>query len=172
AIVTHDPTLAEAIRLRRELGQVRQNDHVVVGFNSKLDAIQARILTWKLNKIDRWTKARNGIASLYRARLHDLPLTFQSVDRLEEHANHLFVVRARERDDLLAYLRSCGIDAVVRYPVPIHLQPAFADMGWRKGQYPISERLAAESLCLPIRPDMTEAETEYVIEQIRTFYRA
>src|SRR5262249_32321509 len=86
AIVTRDPNLAEAIRLRRELGQVRQNDHVVVGFNSKLDAIQARILIWKLTRISRWTKARHRVAFHYRTRLHDLPLVFQSVDPLEEHA--------------------------------------------------------------------------------------
>ncbi len=172
AVVTSSPELARAIRLRRELGQAKQNEHVVVGFNSKLDALQARILSFKLPHVERWSLARRAIAEHYRARLHDLPLTFQRSDPDETHAYHLFVVRTMNRDGLLTHLRNRGVDAVIRYPVPIHLQSAFADLGWRKGQYPVAERLAAESLCLPIRPDMREAETEYVIEQVRGFFRA
>ena len=172
AIVTNAAELIAHVRLRRELGQASQNDHVVVGLNSKLDAIQARILSWKLRQVDRWNEARVRVATYYREHLQDLPLSFQSVDTREEHVYHLFAVRTRDRDALLSHLRSHGIDAVVRYPVPIHLQPAFADRGWRNGQFPVAEQLAAELLCLPVRPDLSEDEAAEVVRQVRTYFRA
>lgn len=171
AIATNDATLAEALRLRRELGQERQNHHVVVGLNSKLDALQAKILTWKLASVDCWTLCRQRVAGEYRSRLADLPVRFQSVDPREEHAYHLFQLRTDRRDALLEHLQAAGIDAVIRYPVPIHLQPAFHDDGWHLGQFPVAERTARESLCLPIRPDMGETEIAEVVMQVRRFFR-
>jgi dTDP-4-amino-4,6-dideoxygalactose transaminase len=143
---------------------------VVIGYNSKLDALQARILSWKLGHVEQWNAQRAAVASSYREQLRNLPLTFQSTDSLEQHAYHLFQIRTRSRDALMAYLRARGVDATVRYPVPIHLQPAFSRYGWRKGQFPVAERLAEELLCLPIRPDMSSAEVEQVVGLIRAFF--
>ncbi len=170
AIATNDSEVARQIRIRRELGQTRQNEHVVIGFNSKLDALQACILSWKLGEVEKWNAQRAAIASAYRERLADLPLAFQSTDPLEQHAYHLFQIRTRNRDALMTYLRAHGVDATVRYPVPIHLQPAFSRFGWRRGQFPVSERLAEELLCLPIRPDMGLGEVEEVVRLIRAFF--
>ena len=172
AIVCDDDQLAELIRCHRELGQQGQNHHVHVGYNSKLDAIQARVLTAKLPKLDAWNNQRRDVARAYRQGLADLPLSFQQWDEQEEHVFHLFQVRTDRRDELLAHLREASIDAVVRYPCPIHLQPAFADQGWQTGQFPVAERLARELLCLPIRPGMTGDEIEYVIDQVRRFHAA
>jgi dTDP-4-amino-4,6-dideoxygalactose transaminase len=171
AVVTNDDGLAEALKRRRELGQCGQNHHVVLGLNSKLDAIQARILLHKLPYLNEWNAKRRRIADWYRERLTDLPLSFQQVSPDEEHVFHLFQIRTDRRDALQSSLQAAGIDATVRYPTPIHLQPAFADQDWRQGQFPIAERLANELLCLPIRPDMGVDEVEYVADGVHAFFR-
>jgi dTDP-4-amino-4,6-dideoxygalactose transaminase len=145
---------------------------VVIGYNSKLDALQARILHWKLRMLDQWNESRRRIASWYRERLTALPIGFQAETPSEAHAYHLFVIRTDRRDELLASLRRAGIDAVVRYPVPIHLQPAFEHFNWKCGQFPVAERLAKESLCLPIRADMREEEVDFVASQLSKFFDA
>ncbi len=170
AVVTSDPIIEEAVRIRRELGQVQQNNHIAIGLNSKLDAIQARVLSTKLPFLSDWNGRRRQVASWYRDRLAELPLRFQRVDPDEEHVFHLFQVRTDRRDELLRYLREREIDVVVRYPVPVHLQPAFHDAGWREGQFPVSERVAGELLCLPIRADMSVHEVDYVAECARAFF--
>jgi dTDP-4-amino-4,6-dideoxygalactose transaminase len=171
AVVTNSTWLNERVCQLRELGQHGQNHHVVVGLNSKIDAIQALVLSWKLPKLDACNQQRRVAAGWYRERLCHLPLRFQSAAPDEEHVYHLFQVRTDRREQLLAYLRARGIDAVVRYPTPIHLQPAFADYGWRKGQFPVAERLADELLCLPIRPDMAVQEVDYVTEAVAGFFQ-
>ncbi len=170
AIVTDDAALARKFDMYRSLGQRNQNEHLVVGWNSKMDGIQARVLAWKLPHLDEWNRSRADIANVYRSALCDLPISFQRTDANEVHVYHLFQIRVQARDKLLAFLRSKGIDAIVRYPTPIHLQPAFERWGWRKGQFPVSERLADELLCLPIRPAMREEETQFVIQAVRDFF--
>ncbi len=170
AIVSRDENLARQIDLQRSLGQAAQNEHVVVGLNSKLDALQARILSWKLGRLDSWNESRARIASWYRSELGGLPVQFQSRDSGEVHVYHLFQMRTQHRDALLAFLRARGIDAVVRYPAPIHLQRAFRKWGWQPGAYPVAERLSKELLCLPIRPDMEEAEVGFVIDGVFAFF--
>jgi dTDP-4-amino-4,6-dideoxygalactose transaminase len=101
-----------------------------------------------------------------------MPIGFQHWDEGggEEHVFHLFQVRTKHRDALLEYLNATNIEAVVRYPVPIHLQPAFADQGWRPGEFPIAEALAGECLCLPLRPGQSEKQTEYVVDKVVEFF--
>jgi dTDP-4-amino-4,6-dideoxygalactose transaminase len=171
AVATDRPDLRERLAALRALGQVGQNDHLHVGYNTKLDPIQAKVLSWKLPALDRWNEQRRSIARSYRDRLSDLPLTFQAWDEGEEHVFYLFVIRTTQRDRLLEYLLSNGVDAVVRYPVPIHLQAAFSDCGWRAGQFPVAEALARELLGLPIRPNLTITEVEYVTDCIRSFFK-
>jgi dTDP-4-amino-4,6-dideoxygalactose transaminase len=171
AIATNDADLAEALQRHRALGQKGQNNHIVVGYNSKLDSIQARILQSKLSQLDKWNMSRRQIAKWYRERLADLPLRFQSTDPDELHAYHLFSVHSECRDDLLKHLQRLGVDAVVRYPVPIHLQPAFSDNRWKAGQFRVAEELAKKLLCLPIRPDMQLEEVDYVTDAVRNFFR-
>lgn len=170
AIVTDSDVLAHKIRRLRELGQSEQNNHVTLGLNSKLDAIQARILSWKLPYLDEWNRARRRVADQYRERLRDLPITFQAVTSGEEHVYHLFQIRTERRDEILGHLKQSGVDAVIRYPTPIHLQPAFADCGWMPGEFPVAEELARTLLCLPIRPDLSTDELDYVCDTIRQFF--
>lgn len=170
AVVARDADLDEALRRQRELGQVGQNNHLAIGFNTKLDALQAKILSWKLPRLEEWNAHRRKAAGWYRERLEGLPLSFQAQSDGETHAYHLFQVRTPQRDGLLAFLRERGIDAVIRYPTPIHLQPAFAKCGWKAGQFPVAEALARELLCLPLRPDLSLAEVDYVVQATRDFF--
>ena len=169
-MVTNNADLNAKIHQFKELGQNGQNVHDVVGINSKLDAMQALVLSAKLPRLDIWNAQRRKIAKTYRERLQNLPLCFQAESDDEEHVWHLFQVRTKKRDTFLSALRKAGIDAVVRYPSPIHLQNAFQDRGWKKGQFPVSEKLASELLCLPIRPDLSDDEIDYVCKAIRDFF--
>jgi len=171
AVATNRAELEGRLRALRALGQVGQNNHLVVGYNTKLDSIQARILSWKLAALDSWNKQRRNIAGTYRQALSDLPLKFQAWNEGEEHVFHLFVIRTEQRDRLLRHLQAKGVDAVVRYPVPVHLQAAFSDYGWRQGQFPVAEALARELLCLPIRPNLAITEVEYVSDCVRSFFK-
>ncbi|MGB6521154.1 MAG: DegT/DnrJ/EryC1/StrS family aminotransferase [Candidatus Cybelea sp.] len=172
AVVTNDPRIARSIEGQRRHGQFDQGQHEIFGINSKLDAIHARVLSAKLKRLPQWNKRRREIASLYRDRLAGLPISFQSQSDDEEHAYHLFQVRTKARDALLDHLVHAGADAVVRYPIPIHLQRTFECYGWKRGEFPVAEVLADELLCLPIRPDMSESEVAYVAESVRQFFSA
>jgi len=169
-IVTSDEKLARAIDEVRSFGQRGQNNHVRPGFNSKLDALQARVLQEKLPHLDGWNQERRRIADEYRDRLGGLPLVFQVQTKGEEHVYHLFQIRTSQRDALLQHLVSTGVDAVIRYPQPIHLQASFARFAWRAGQFPQAEALSKELLCLPLRPDLTESEISYVCNSVRDFF--
>ncbi len=170
AIVTNNQSLADEVARRRALGQKSQNEHVSIGLNSKLDALQARVLHYKLPQLDAWNESRRAVAESYRERLADLPLILQQIDEGEDHVFHLFQVGSTRRDELLAYLRSQDVDATIRYPVPIHLQESFSNLGWRRGQFPVAERLSMQLLCLPIRPNMSMQEVEYVAHHVRRFF--
>ena len=172
AVVTDDQDLASALSCHRALGQTSQNDHILPGLNTKLDSIQAVILSWKLNKLEEWNKQRSGVAKWYSERLADFPVSFQSTSPDETHVYHLFQVRTLRRDDLVAHLRSKGVDAVIRYPVPIHLQPAFQRWKWKRGQFPVAEKLATELVALPIRPDMEAWEVDYVADCMGNFFES
>lgn len=169
-VVTESETVATAIEAHRTHGQLIQHEHVCLGINSKLDAIQATVLLSKLPKLDAWNAQRRATAQRYRESLKDVGVGFQREDPGEEHVYHLFQIRTAHRDELMEHLQSRGVDAVVRYPTPIHLQPPFAHYGWRTGDFPCSERLGRELLCLPMRPGMSEAQEQYVVESVRAFY--
>lgn len=172
AMATDNEQLAREVDMVRSLGQRSQNEHVVRGMNSKLSAVQARVLSWKLPHLDEWNSQRRVVAGWYRERLAGLPVSFQSEDPNEEHVYQLFQVRTDQRERLLKHLVQSGVDAVVRYPTPIHLQKAFADCGWKPGQFPVAERLAKELLSLPVRPDLALYEVDYVADCVRAFFRA
>jgi dTDP-4-amino-4,6-dideoxygalactose transaminase len=162
AIAISDPALAERCRQLRNLGQGAQNDHRVRGYNSKLDEIQAAILLRQLPLLDGWNASRREAARAYDERLRGTAVTPTPLVRGEEHVYHLLQVAVEERDRTLARLRRSGVDAVVRYPVPVHRQAAFADLLAAPGGFPVAERQASSTLCLPIRPDLSPAEVEHV----------
>lgn len=164
AVLTADRALADRIRVLRSLGQQGQNNHVARGMNSKLDGLQAVVLNAKIDYLDDWNSQRQEVAAQYAGMLAGTRAR-ATLAPDKEHIYHLYQVAVPSRDDVLADLRRRGVDAVVRYPVPVNRQPAFADLGLGVS-FPEAERQARSTLCLPIRPNLTRAEVDYVIHSL------
>ncbi|MET9915018.1 DegT/DnrJ/EryC1/StrS family aminotransferase [Streptomyces sp. NPDC006476] len=170
AVSVRDQELADKLRLLRHFGQTSQNYHEVVAYNSRLDSIQALVLSHKLPLLEDWNRRRREIASDYRAKLSGLPVSFQEGAAPDEHVYHLFQLRTRRRDELAESLQAAGIDAVVRYPIPLHLQGAFRSLGHEVGAFPVSEALSRETLCLPLHPALNADQVGYVTEAVHAFF--
>jgi dTDP-4-amino-4,6-dideoxygalactose transaminase len=170
AVTTNDAALAAQVALLRDHGQRGKYEHAVVGFNSRLDGVQAALLRVKLRHLDRWNARRQALAALYRRGLSGVPgiaLPVAAPDR--EHVYHLFVIRCRQRDALKAYLETQGIVTGVHYPIPVHLQPAFADLGHGPGDFPAAEAAAREVLALPLYPELSDAAVAQVCNAVRAW---
>jgi dTDP-4-amino-4,6-dideoxygalactose transaminase len=171
AVTTADPALADTIRRLADHGRATKYEHLVVGYAARLDTLQAAVLTAKLTTLRESNQRRRELAAAYRSRLDgvgDLVLPVEPANRRGVY--HLFVVRTRHRDGLLAYLREAGIGAGVHYPVPLHLQPAYAALGYRAGDLPVTEAWARECLSLPIYPELTEEQLETVVSRVRAYF--
>ncbi len=170
-----DESLARRVRRLREHGSERRYEHLEVGFNSRLDALQAAVLEVKLRHVARWNEERQRRAARYDALLRESGLEGTvappTVQPGAQHVFHQYVVRAPRRDELREHLRARGIGSEVYYPVPLHLQPCFATLGYRPGDLPETERAAAEVLALPMYPELTDAQQERVVAAIASFYR-
>ncbi len=164
AVVTDDDGVAARVRTLSSHGSLRKYEHDVVGFNSRLDAVQAVVLRAKLARLQEWNRQRRAAAERYRLLLADMP----SVELPREapgnvDAWHLYVVRVPDRDAVLAALHAAGIQAGVHYPVPVHRSGAYAGAGMRAGSFPVAEAAAGRILSLPLFPHITEAQQERVV---------
>ena len=164
AVVTDDPALAAAVRTTGSHGGLRRYVHETVGVNSRLDGLQAVVLRAKLARLADWNDARRAAAARYDELLRDLAVTLPVTDRGNVHVWHLYVVRvpSGRRDDVVGKLNADGIGAAIHYPVPVHLTPAFAHLGYGPGSFPHAERAAREILSLPLYPQLTAAQQETV----------
>lgn len=168
AVVTSDAVLARRIRLLRNYGSETKYEHQIAGCNSRLDELQAAILSVKLRRLDAWTADRRRIAARYLQGLSNLPgLELPAVTDGVEPVWHLFPLRHAARDRLAAALTAAGVQTMVHYPVPPHLQPAYAGLGYRAGQFPVAEAIARTTLSLPIWPGLADAQIEHVCDVIR-----
>jgi dTDP-4-amino-4,6-dideoxygalactose transaminase len=168
AVVTNDERLARLCRLMGAHGSEVKYVHEVLGFNSRLDSLQAVVLMAKLRRVDEWNAARQRAADTYDRLLADvdgvrLPRTLEGND----HVWHLYVVRVPERDRVLESLNSQGVGAAIHYPTPVHLAPAFGDLGYGRGDFPVSEAAADGLLSLPIHGQITLEQQERVVEALR-----
>jgi len=170
AIVTSNKLFVEKARMSRDHGQKKKYIHQVLGYNSRLDTINAAVLTIKLLFLDEWNKKRLEIAELYDVLLEDLPLSILSKDKQSIGNLHLYVIRTKARDQLYDYLRRRNILCGIHYPMPLHLQPALANLGYKAGAFPNAENFAQTCLSLPIFPQMTRKEVYAVADQIRNFF--
>jgi dTDP-4-amino-4,6-dideoxygalactose transaminase len=173
--VTNDAALAERMEILRVHGGKPKYYHAFIGGNFRLDELQAAVLNIKLRHLDEWSAARQRNAAYYDAALADAQLADSvATPRPLPGARHIYnqyVIRARGRDALRADLAAAGIGTEIYYPVPLHLQQCFAYLGHRVGDFPESERAAAETLALPIYPELTETQLQYVVDRIAAFYR-
>jgi len=174
SITTNDDALATELRSLREHGQSTRYYHPVVGYNARLDEIQAAILRIKLRKLPEWNARRIAIARHYNDRLQGSGVIVPEIPEGGRHVFHCYVVRVPggKRDDLRAYLSERGIGTGVHYPVPIHLQEASAFLGYRQGDFPVTERLANEVVSIPMYPELTDTQVDAVAEAVAGFMRA
>lgn len=170
-VVTNNKDLAERIKLLRNYGEKEKYNHLILGWSSRLDTLQAAILRVKLKKLKDWNNKRLYNAKLYNKYLKDAPVKIPKIFPNYNHVFHLYVIRAKKRDELAKYLFKKGISTVMHYPIPIHLQPAYKDLGYKKGDFPVAEKLADEILSLPMFPQLKIAEIKYICQTIKAFYR-
>jgi aminotransferase EvaB len=169
-VVTSDPALAARAREIRTYGWERRDMSVREGINSRLDEVHAAVLREKLPFLDDWNQGRYEHAMQYKQLLAGLPLALPSISPGTLHVFHLFVVRTPRRDALMRFLDGKGIGTLVHYPVPLHLQPAYAYLGYREGDFPVSERSQKEVLSLPLFPELTRDELEEVCSAVAAFF--
>ncbi len=167
AIVTDDEKIAENVTLLRNYGQRKKYEHTTKGFNSRLDEIQAAILTAKLKHLDRWIEQRRKIAAAYNRELADAGVITPTEAKYGKHAYYLYAIRSRQRDKLQQHLKAKGIGTLIHYPTPVHKQKAFAEYNSQK--FHVAEKIAGEILSLPMFPELTEEEISMVAEAVKGF---
>lgn len=167
AVTTNDPQIADRIRVLRNYGSRVKYVNEVQGYNSRLDPLQAAILRVKLAKLDEWNARRSAIAKSYQLGLATCGLTLPHVPDWAEPVWHLFVVQHAQRDALQQALTDAGVGSLIHYPIPPHLQQAYAGAGWGQGAFPLAERIAGQILSLPIGPNMMRESVEDVVELVR-----
>ncbi len=171
-VVTQEESLAKRLRKLRTHGGMKRYYHEEVGTNSRLDSIQAAVLKVKVGYLDAWLDARRYNAALYDEMLVNVEgVTICRTDAGNEHSFHQYTIRAERRDDLENFLKEKGIGTGVYFPIPLHLQTCFAYLGYEKGQLPVAEAAAAEVLSLPVYPELSVDDIEYVAECVVSFYR-
>ncbi len=170
-VTTSDPRLAERLTRLRDYGQRHKYEHVEKGLNSRLDTLQAAVLSVKLPRLARWNEARAAHADRYRRLLAGIgDVTVQAPMPYSTHIYHLFIVETDHRDAVFETLRAAGIGVGIHYPIPIHLQEAYAELGYGEGSFPHTERLAKRVLSLPMFPELDEDQIDYVVDAIRGFF--
>lgn len=169
AVLTNDSALALKIRMLSDHGRISKYEHELVGHNYRMDALQAAILSVKIDYLQQWVDRRKEIAALYRQLL---PTSVTPLEEKEENeaVYHLFVIKAERREQLMAFLAEKGIATGIHYPLPLHLQPAFNYLGYAVGDFSITENLANEIISLPIYPEMDEEMVVYISKLIKEFY--
>lgn len=165
AITTNDSELAARLRMLSNHGRTKKYEHEAEGYNYRLDALQAAVLSVKLRHLSRWTDLRRAHARFYDEALPS------SLERIHEapgakHVYYMYVIRTQRRAEVMASLAGQGIECGIHYPIPLHLQPAYASRGWRRGQFPVAERLAEEIVSIPMYPELTDEQQQFVVESI------
>jgi len=168
-VTTNDEQVAKCVRLLRDHGQNEKYHHVLLGYNRRLDTIQAAVLRVKLRRLDAWNAGRQRLAALYTRLLACTRVTTPVAADYADPVWHLYVIRTADRDALREYLMSRGISVGMHYPIPIHMQPACSYLGYQTGSFPITEEHAGEILSLPMCPELVEESLEYVVETIKRF---
>jgi dTDP-4-amino-4,6-dideoxygalactose transaminase len=173
AVLCDDPDLADQIALRRTHGARPKYIHQAIGGNFRLDALQAAILRVKLPHLPAWTRRRQANADRYRrlfSTVSGIPAELRLPEAAPGHIYNQFVIRTARRDGLREHLTKHGVGSEVYYPLPLHLQPCFADLGYRKGDFSHAEKATEEVLALPIYPELSEEQQEYVVRQVAAYF--
>lgn len=170
-IVTDDEDLSAHLRMLRFHGCKTKYYHDEVGYNSRMDEMQAAILRVKFKHIDEWNAARREKGRIYNELLAGLPLTLPGIDSEGTPVYHLYVLRTDKREELMAALKDNGIGTAIYYPVPLHLQRVFRDLGYKEGDFPVAEHACTQAMALPCFPELTREQQEEIVSVIKGVYR-
>ena len=171
AVTTNDAALAQKTKMLRNYGSTEKYIHDTIGYNMRLDEMQAAFLTIKLKYLEDWTRERQQIAEWYDEALKNTgDIILPAIATGCTHVYHLYVIRTKKRNELQQHLKKNNIGTLIHYPVPPHLQKAYAGMGYKKGDFPIAEKIAETCLSLPIYPGLTHQEIKYIAQLITTFF--
>ena len=171
AVVTNDPELTKKIRILRDHGQVRKYHHTMIGWNGRMDGIQGALLSVKLKYLSRWNETRRKNAALYdRLLANTANISLPREMDYAKHVYHVYAIRTKNRDALQGFLAERGINCLIHYPLPIHLQDAYRSFGFEGGNFPISENCAGGFLSLPMYPELAGNQIEHVVREIQNFY--
>lgn len=169
AVVTDDKEIAEKIKILRDHGQEKKYYHKYIGYNYRMDGFQGAVLGVKLKQLDKWTELRRKAAKRYNELLKDVVETpFEYPDN--RHVYHLYVVRVKQREELIEFLNKEGIASGLHYPVPLHMQEAYSFLNIKKGTYPVTEKYTKEIVSLPMYPEITNDQINSVCDHIKRFY--
>lgn len=171
AVTTNDDKLAEKIRMLRDHGSSKKYYHEYVGNNCRLEGIQGAVLSVKLKHLDKWNDSRRRNADLYRRYLEGTSVKLPVEMPYAKHVYHLFVVRVRNREKLIDFLKTKGISTGIHYPIPNHLQNAYKFLGYKKGIFPVTEGCMDKILSLPMFAELTEEQIKYTADCIKEFYK-
>ena len=171
ALVTNDAKLAARAKSLREHGSTVRYHHDEVGYNYRLEGIQGAVLGVKLKHLAHWTRERQRVANRYAELLADTPLQLPTVTAGNKSAWHLYTVRSPRRDELKKFLDENKIGSAVHYPMPLHLQKVYANLGYKPGDFPVAEKASREVLSLPMFPELTDAQIRRVVEVVKEFFR-
>lgn len=167
-IITNNVQVKDKAFMLRDYGRKDRYDHVIKGFNSRLDTVQAVILSAKLKRLDEWNKKRNEMASIYFDLLKGIDGVVAPVVKEDRtHVFQTFAVRVQNRDKVLEGMKKKGVGVLIHYPIPVHLQTAYSELGYRLGDIPVSEKVASEILSLPMFPHMNRDQVEYVCASLK-----
>ena len=167
AAVTRDACLERKMRVLRDWGQEEKHQHVVQGYNARMDGIQGAVLRVKLRHLDEWTERRRAHAMYYEELLANTPVGRPTISADDRHVFHVYSILVNNRDQVQSAFRDAGVGTNIHYPVPVHMQQAHVDLGYRAGDVPVSERLAAEFLSLPMYAELEAYQLETVIQELR-----
>ncbi len=172
AVTTDNEEIAQKVRMLRDHGQARKYYHEIEGYNGRLDAIQAGALRIKLKHLSTWNEQRRACALAYNQSLAQIPrVRVPFVPDWAEAVYHLYVIRVADRDALGTYLKDRNIGSGLHYPVPLHLQNAYAHLGYKEGDFPVTETIAKEIISLPMFPGITDEQIETVVKAVRSFFK-
>lgn len=171
AVVTNHQPYADKIKLMRDYGRTGKYQHDSLGYNRRLDTLQAAILRVKLKKLNLWNKLRRKNADLYDKLLGEIGIKVFKIRPYAEPVRHVYAIRVERRGELAAFLKENEVATGVHYPIPLHLQKAFGYLGYKKGDFPVAEKISGEILSLPIFPELTAAEIRKIAGLVKKFYQ-
>lgn len=166
-ITTNSDKIYKKLLMLRDYGRISRYEHAVIGYNSRLDTLQAAVLSVKLRHLQGWNKMRQEAAAIYDRLLENSKVTIPFVGSCVKHVYHAYAVRSKKRDDLMQKFKERGIGSIIYYPLPLHLQKAYEELGYKQGDFPVAERIAKEIISLPIFPHIKNKQIKFVADTIK-----